>query len=157
MEISNTYLVRIWYILTLVRTKNVFASLNTPFGTYLVRICFSKYVLHILTAYHTGRANVKQSCARATARPRNCLTSRSSLLSRMATRTSSGLRGAVRLRCRGCEDHFDEVRARTSKASKMSAMPKGAGWKTSVEPRVLIMPVESRVFMMTGNAGPHHD
>jgi len=45
MEIHNTYLVRIWYVLTLVRTKYVFASLNTPFGTYLVRICFSKYVL----------------------------------------------------------------------------------------------------------------
>ena len=51
MEIRNTYLVRIWYVLTLVRTKYVFASLNTPFGTYLVRICFSKYVLRIFIAY----------------------------------------------------------------------------------------------------------
>ena len=48
MEIRNTYLVRIWYVLTLVRNKCVFASLNTPFGTYLVRICFSKYVFRIL-------------------------------------------------------------------------------------------------------------
>ena len=51
MEISNTYLVRIWYVLTLVRAKYVFTSLNAPFGTYLVRICFSKYVLRILIAY----------------------------------------------------------------------------------------------------------
>ena len=51
MEIRNTYLVRIWYVLTLVRTKYVFAYLNTPFGTYLVRICFSKYVLRIFIAY----------------------------------------------------------------------------------------------------------
>ena len=51
IEIRNTYLVRIWYVLTLVRTKYVFTSLNTPFGTYLVRICFSKYVLRILIAY----------------------------------------------------------------------------------------------------------
>ena len=36
MEIRNTYLVRIWYVLTLVRTKYVFASLNAPFGTYLL-------------------------------------------------------------------------------------------------------------------------
>ena len=61
------------------------------------------------------------------------------------------------LRCRGGEGHVDVVRSRISKVSRMPAMPKGAGWKTSVEPRVLIMPVESRVFMMTGNAGPHHD
>ena len=46
MEIRKTYLVRIWYVLTL-----VFAFLNTPFGTYLARICFSKYVLRILIAY----------------------------------------------------------------------------------------------------------
>jgi len=51
VEIRNTYLVRIWYVLTLVRTKYVFASLNTPFGTHLVRICFSKYAFRILIAF----------------------------------------------------------------------------------------------------------
>jgi len=40
IEIRNTFLVRIWYVLTLVRTKYVTAFLNAPFGTYLVRLCF---------------------------------------------------------------------------------------------------------------------
>ena len=52
------------------------------------------------------------------------------------------------LRCRGVEDHIDVVRSRISKASRMSRMPKGAGWKTPMVPRVLMMPVVSRVSVI---------
>ena len=60
MGILNTYLVRIWYVLTLVRTKHVFASLNTKFGTYWVRICFSKYALRT-TVLHREQASLPLS------------------------------------------------------------------------------------------------
>jgi len=39
MEIRNTYMVRIWYVLTLVRTKYVFAS------KYTMRYVFDTYLL----------------------------------------------------------------------------------------------------------------
>jgi len=45
--------------------------------------------------------------------------------------------------CRGCEDHADVVRSRISKASRTSTMPKGAGWKTPMVPRVLMMSMMS--------------
>ena len=54
------YAIRIWYVLTLVRTKHVFASLNTKFGTYWVRICFSKYALRT-TVLHREQASLPLS------------------------------------------------------------------------------------------------
>jgi len=47
------------------------------------------------------------------------------------------------LRCRGGGDHADVVQSRISKESRMPTTPKGAGWKTSMVPRVSMMSMVS--------------
>jgi len=44
--------------------------------------------------------------------------------------------------------YFDVVQSRISKASRISTTPEGAGWKTSMVPRVSMMPVVPRVSVM---------
>jgi len=46
-------------------------------------------------------------------------------------------------------DHADMARTRTSMVPRILAMPKGAGWGTSMMPRVSMMLVLSRVSMMS--------
>ena len=45
--------------------------------------------------------------------------------------------------------HFDVVQSRISKASRMSATPEGAGWKTSVVSRVSMISMVPRVSVMS--------
>ena len=44
--------------------------------------------------------------------------------------------------------YFDVVQSRISKASRMSTTPEGADWKTSMVPRVSMMPMMLRVSVM---------
>ena len=52
------------------------------------------------------------------------------------------------LRYRCGEDHADVVQSRISKAARMPTMPKGAGWRTSMVPRVSVMVPRVSVMSM---------